>query len=227
MTRNRLPRHFVPRNDDKVMTNDWKLILKVVLGSAILMMVVIFGLSRMAGSTTALKADMNVLLNWAKLIKENGETKVTVVNFSDMECPACKSAHEQLADLMTLPGVKVVFRHYPLSIHPNAVITARAVEAARQMGKGWEMVDLLYSKQDEWAADTSVETRLIGYANTLGLDGNIFKANLESATTSAAVQQDVDLGNSLQLTGTPTIFVNGEQIGAEFVVAKVKDLLKQ
>jgi protein-disulfide isomerase len=209
------------------MTGDWKLILKVVLGSAILMMVVIFGLSKMAGSSTALKADVNVLLNGAKLIKENGETKVTVVNFSDMECPACKAAHEQLAELMTLPGVKVVFRHYPLSIHPNAVIAARSVEAARQLDKGWEMVDLLYNKQDEWTGDTNVETRLIGYATSLGLDGNVFKMDLESATTAAVVQQDVDLGNSLQLTGTPTIYVNGEQVGAEFVLAKVKDLLKQ
>ena len=191
------------------------------------MMVVIFGLSKMAGSSTALKADVNVLLNGAKLIKENGETKVTVVNFSDMECPACKAAHEQLAELMTLPGVKVVFRHYPLSIHPNAVIAARSVEAARQLDKGWEMVDLLYNKQDEWTGDTNVETRLIGYATSLGLDGNVFKMDLESATTAAVVQQDVDLGNSLQLTGTPTIYVNGEQVGAEFVLAKVKDLLKQ
>lgn len=208
------------------MTDDWKLILKVIVGSVVLLMVVIFGLSRMAGSSTALKADINVLLNGAKLIKENGVTKVTVVNFSDMECPACKAAHEQTAELMTLPGVEIVFRHYPLSIHPNAVIAARSVEAARQMGKGWEMVDLLYSKQDEWATDANVGNKLIDYAKSLGLDENIFKTDLESTGTAAIVQQDVDLGNSLQLTGTPTIYVNGEQVGAEFVVAKVKDLLK-
>lgn len=207
--------------------NDWKLILKVVLGSVVLLMVVIFGLSKMAGSTTALKADVNSLLNGAKLIKQNGETKVTVVNFSDMECPACKLAHQQLTELINLPGVEVILRHYPLSIHPNAVITARAVEAARQMGNGWEMTDLLFSKQSEWASETNMETKLVEYAISLGLDGNAFKANLASASTSATVQQDVNLGDSLKLTGTPTIFVNGEQVGAEFVVAKVKDLLKQ
>jgi protein-disulfide isomerase len=116
--------------------NDWKLILKVILGSTVLLLVIIFGLSKMTGIGTTLTVDQNILLNGAKLVKENGETKVTVVNFSDMECPACKRAHELTSGLASLAGVRVVFRHYPLQIHKNALMTAKAVEAARQMGKG-------------------------------------------------------------------------------------------
>ncbi len=209
------------------MTNDWKLVLKVILGSVALMMVVIFGLSKMGGTTTSLTTDISQLLNGATLIKENGETKVTVVNFSDMECPACKRAHELMNSLNSTPGVKMVFRHFPLGIHKNAPITARAVETARVMGKGWEMIDLLFSKQDEWSTDSKIEDKLVEYAKTLGLDEKIFKDSLNSASVSAAVQQDINLGDSLKLSGTPTVYVNGEQVAADFVVAKVTELLKQ
>lgn len=209
------------------MNNDWKLVLKVILGSVALVAVVIFGLSKMGGNTTNLTADMNQLLNGATLIKENGETKVTVVNFSDMECPACKRAHELMSDLNTMPGVKIVFRHYPLGIHKNAPITARAVETARIMGKGWEMIDLLFSKQEEWSADTKIGDRLSGYAKSLGLDEKAFMETINSASVSAAVQKDVMLGDNLRLSGTPTVYVNGEQVAADFVVSKVTELLKQ
>jgi protein-disulfide isomerase len=208
------------------MTDDWKLILKVVLGSAVLIMVVIFGLSKMAGSSTTLTVDQTMLLQGATLVKENGETKVTVVNFSDMECPACKRAHELLVSLNSTPGVKIVFRHFPLGIHKNAPITARAVETARQMGKGWEMIDLLFSKQEEWSAEAKIEDKLTEYAKSLGLDEKVFKEKLNSAEVAAAVQQDINLGDSLKLSGTPTIYVNGEQVAADFVAAKVTELLK-
>lgn len=206
--------------------NDWKLILKVILGSGLLVMVVIFGLSKMAGTTTSLTADQNQLLDGANLIKENGETKVIVVNFSDMECPACKRAHGLLTNLGSTPGVKMVFRHFPLGIHKYSQISARAVESARVMGKGWEMMDLLFSKQEEWSVESKIEDKMVEYAKGLELDEKVFKEKLNSAEVAAVVQKDINLGDSLKLSGTPTVFVNGEQVAADFVVAKVNELLK-
>jgi protein-disulfide isomerase len=208
------------------MTNDWKLVLKVVLGSVFLVMVMIFGLSKMGSGSTVLTVDGNILIDGATLTKDNGETKVTVVNFSDMECPACKKAHELLGGLSTTAGVKIVFRHFPLGIHKNAPLAARAVETARVMGKGWEMIDLLFAKQEEWSVDANIEIRLVSYAKTLGLDDKVFLEKLNSPEVAAAVQLDVNLGDRLRLSGTPTIYVNGEQIAADFVVAKVTELLK-
>jgi protein-disulfide isomerase len=208
------------------MTNDWKLILKVVLGSAVLIMVVIFGLSKMAGTGTTLTVDQNQLLNGAKLIKENGETKVTVVNFSDMQCPACKRAHELLASLNATTGVKMVFRYFPLGIHKYGSISAKAVEAARVMGKGWEMVDVLFAKQEEWSVVPNIEDKLVEYAKGLGLDEKLYREKLNSTEVATAVQQDITLGDNLRLSGTPTIYVNGEQVASDFVVAKVNELLK-
>jgi len=206
---------------------DWKLILKVILGSTLLVLAAIWGLAKMAGGGTALTIDQNTLLDGARLVKENGETKVTVVNFSDMECPACKRAHELTKSLDNTPGVKVIFRHFPLGIHQYSSITARAVETARLRGKGWEMIDLLFNKQEEWSSKPKIEEKLTEYAISLGIDGKTFSDDLNSASVAAAVQDDIKLGDSLKLSGTPTIFVNGEQVAADFVMDKVNELLKQ
>ena len=193
------------------------------------MMVVIFGLSKMSGTGTNLTTDQSILLDGAKLVKENGETVVTVVNFSDMECPACKRAHSLIGGLYSdnIPGVKIVFRHFPLGIHKNSIITARVVEAARVMGKGFEMIDLLFDTQEEWTGESKIEDMLVEYAKSLGLDEKIFKEKLNSVEVAEVVQQDVNLGNSLRLSGTPTIYVNGEQMAVDFVMDKVTELLKK
>jgi protein-disulfide isomerase len=156
-------------------------------------MVIIFGLSKMGSTNTTLTTDQNVLIDGAKLIIENGETKVTVVVFSDMECPACKRADELMSGLNTMMGVKMIFRHYPLSMHKHSQISARAVETARVMGKGWEMIDLLFSKQEEWSAISGVEDKLVEYAKTLELDDKIFMEKLNSTEVTSVVQQDLVL----------------------------------
>lgn len=211
------------------MKNDWKLILGVVLGSAVLLLIIIFGLSRLSGSggDLALKVDESVLTNGARFVKNNGETKVTVVEFMDMQCPACKQAHQAFAPLVNKPGVTMVMRMFPLpaEIHKNALIGAKAAEAARGMGKGWEMVDLLFSKQDEWGGENDPTNRFGEYAKSLGLDQKTFVENLNSKAVAENVMMDKSLGDGLRLSGTPTVFVNGEQVGVAFVVDKVNSLL--
>lgn len=209
------------------MTNDWKLILSVIVGSALLLFLVIFGLSKMASPESALKVDEKVLLEGARFIKENGETKVTVVNFSDMQCPSCKAADLQTRDLFNKPGVKTVTRLFPLpaSLHPYALISAKAVETARIMGKGWEMMTLLYDKQEEWSAVDKPQEKFVDYAKSLGLDGKVFLEKINSKEVDDNVLTDANLAASLRLSGTPTFFINGEQVGAPFVVDKVKELL--
>jgi protein-disulfide isomerase len=88
------------------------------------------------------------------------------------------------------------------------------------------MIDLLFSKQEEWATENNMEEKLVEYAKSLALDGDVFKMKLEASESAAVVQQDLSLGNNLKLSGTPTIYVNGEQVAADFVEAKVKELLK-
>lgn len=189
--------------------------------------VVIFGLSKMAGPENSFKVEEKILLEGARFVKENGETKVTVVNFSDMQCPSCKAADLQTRDLFNMPGVKIVTRLFPLpaSLHRYALISAKAAEAARIMGKGWEMMTVLYDKQEEWSATDKPEEKFIEYAKSLALDEKLFRDKLNSAEVASNVQTDASLAARLQLSGTPTYFINGEQVGAPFVIDKVKELL--
>ena len=125
--------------------NDLKLVLGVVIGSALLVALMIFGLSKMSSGTSGgTMADQKQLLDGALLVKGSTESAVTVVNFSDVQCPACKSADSKLSELRNMAGVKMVFRHFPLQVHKNSVPGAKAVEASRQLSKGWEMIDLLF-----------------------------------------------------------------------------------
>ena len=182
------------------------------------------------GSQTVggLKADVTELLNGARFVKENGETRVTVVTFSDMQCPACKAADAKNKELFTMPGVKVVMRHFPLpaNVHKYSQVSARAAEAANLMGKGWEMVNILFEKQEEWSVVGDPKVKFGEYAKSLGLDEKDYLEKIESKEVYENVALDAGLAARLQLSGTPTIYVNGEQVGSPFVVDKVKELLK-
>ena len=190
--------------------------------------VTIWGLSKMADPNSTLKIDENTLINGARFIKENGDTKVTVVVFSDMQCPACKVADTQMRELYDMSGVRVVMRLFPLppSLHKNALISAKAAETARIMGKGWEMIKMLYDKQEEWSELGKPEDKFAEYAKNIGLEDKTFKEKLNSEEVAKNVQTDANLATSLRLSGTPTIFVNGEQTGTPFVTDKVKQLLQ-
>lgn len=209
--------------------SDWKLVVKITLGSVALLFLAIWGLSKMnvGGGGSSLKADVSELVQGARWVKENGETKVTVVTFADMQCPSCKAEHSSNRELFNMPGVKVVMRHFPLpaNIHKYALISAKAAEAAMVMGKGWEMVDVLFDKQDEWSKVSKPEEKFAEYAKGLGLDESKYLETLNSSEVATAVSLDLALADRLQLAGTPTVFVNGEQVGATFVKEKVKSLL--
>lgn len=206
-----------------------KTILLIVGGCCLLVFLMIFGLSKLSTGQTAgsTAVDESVLEAGATMATESGTVKVNVVNFSDMECPACKAAHAIIGDLEHTKGVHYVMRFFPLSIHPHAVIGAQVVEAARQMGKGWEMTDLLFEKQEEWSSSADLEATFKGYAKSLGLDENEFWQRANSNETAQVVANDRALAERLQLSGTPTIYVNGEQTAPQFVMDKVKQLLSQ
>ena len=208
--------------------NDIKMVVGVVIGSAILVFLMIFGLSKMSsGNAVGVKVNQDEILAGALLTKQTGETKVTVVDFSDVQCPACKVADQYLKPFRDLNGVKFVYRHFPLPIHKNATVGARAVEAARQLGKPWEMIDILFDKQDDWGLENNPDVKFSGYAKTIGLNETDFMKAYKSSETAATVSADLALGDRLQLSGTPSIFVNGELTATQFVVDKVNQLLKQ
>ncbi len=108
----------------------------------------------------------------------------------------------------------MVFRHFPLPQHQNAIAGAEAAEAAGDQGKFWDMYKLLYAGQTAWQDDSDADARAVftGYAQTLGLDAAQFQADMAATSTLAVIQADQAEGQSLGIDYTPTFFVNGVAI---------------
>jgi len=135
--------------------------------------------------------------------------KVTVVEFSDFQCPFCSRAASVLTQLREKYGsqVRFVFRQFPLSFHKNAQLAAQAALAANAQGKFWEYHDLLFKNQSALK-----EPALEKYAQELALDPAKFKGALNDKSTADKVAADTALGNLAGVQGTPTMFVNGKRI---------------
>ncbi|MBX3243353.1 MAG: DsbA family protein [Acidobacteria bacterium] len=145
-----------------------------------------------------------------KPVLGNENAKVTVVMFSDFQCPACARTHPVLKRVLKEYGdnVKLVVRDFPLeNIHENALSAARAANAAAKQGKYWEFIELLYSNQD--ALDAASLKR---YAEQLGLDLKQFETDALPQTRDAEIRKDQADGMSFGVGGTPTIFVNGVKV---------------
>lgn len=144
-----------------------------------------------------------------------GDKKVTLIEYGDFQCPACKSYFPIVNEIKSSYGDDITFqfRHYPLNqIHPNAFIGSRAAEAAGKQGKFFEMHDLLYEQQEVWSSGTNPTATLESYATQLGLDLEKFKADMTSAETAAVINADVKAGQAIGANSTPTFVINGRKI---------------
>jgi len=141
--------------------------------------------------------------------KGSSDAPVTLVAFSDFECPFCSRAANTVKQLEEeyKGKLRVAFKHQPLARHPNAKIAAVASMAAHEQGKFWEMHDKLFANQT--ALDRPA---LEKYAQELGLDMGKFKAALDSTKYDEYIAQDSEQGSQLGASGTPTFFINGRQI---------------
>lgn len=140
--------------------------------------------------------------------KGNAAAGVTIVEFTDFQCPTCKNTHPIIDRLVTeyADRVKVVVRDFPLSNHANAFKAAEAAEAAREQGKYWEYIAILFENQTALEVD-----KLKAYATQVGLDRQKFDAALDAGRFSDKVQRDISDGTRLGVVGTPTLFINGRK----------------
>lgn len=137
---------------------------------------------------------------------------VTVIMFTDFQCPACAAVYPVLQEIITSVGDKARFvvRDYPLvQIHANAFRAAEAAEAARAQGKFFEYTEILYRNQN-----LLDEKSLVAFAAQVGLDAKRFEADLISGKFAAEIRRDVADAKNLGLPGTPTVFVNGVRVRA-------------
>jgi protein-disulfide isomerase len=135
--------------------------------------------------------------------KGNPNAKVVVVEFSDMQCPSCRRGNDTVEQLMLQyeGKIRVIFRHYPLDIHPKARLFAQAAEAAHRQGKFWEMQNLIFNEQD------ANEKRLEEFARSLGLSMEQFRKDMKSKEVQDAILNDIASARRYGVTSTPTYFL--------------------
>ncbi len=141
--------------------------------------------------------------------------KVNLTEYGDFQCPACGVYHPVVKQVVEKYKNDIVFqfRNFPLSsIHQNARAAARAAEAADKQGKYWEMHDLLYEQQKSWETSSNVSSVFEGYANQIGLNIDTFKKDYASTEVNDVINADYDEGQKLNITGTPTFFLQGKKI---------------
>jgi protein-disulfide isomerase len=138
------------------------------------------------------------------------DAPVTIVEFSDFECPYCRSMLGTIKNVQERYGeqVRLVYRQFPLnSIHPNAQRAAEASLCANEQGKFWEMHDLMFEDQSGLSAEALTQK-----AESLELDGTTFQQCLSSNKYAEQVKQDVMAGTVVGVTGTPAVFINGRPL---------------
>jgi len=139
-------------------------------------------------------------------VRGDDKASITIVEWSDFQCPFCNRAEPTLAKIKEEYGDKVrfAFKHLPLTIHSKAPGAHAATEAARGQGKFWEMHDMIFENQRD--LDPATFER---YAAELGLDVDQFKRDVASAEVKDRIAQDMKEAQKLGVSGTPAFFVNG------------------
>ncbi|GAA4196107.1 hypothetical protein GCM10022252_42940 [Streptosporangium oxazolinicum] len=200
-----------------------------VVGAVVVVLAAFVLISRIGGggATDAVAAGESRLVRAdSHKVQSAADGKVTLVEFLDFECEACRAFFPVVEDLRKQYAGKVTFvvRYFPLPGHFNAERAARAVEAAAQQGRFEAMYQRMYETQSQWGEkQVPADTVFRGFAQGLALDMAAWDKAYDDPATLARVNRDVADGQALGVSGTPTFFLNGTKIqpqsGDEFKAA--------
>jgi len=197
------------------MKGDQKLIIGVIVATVVLFIGILWLTSTTQTVPQVEQAEVIGSAPHEKGASEE-EAVLTIVEFSDFECPACRTAEPVITKFVedNASEVRLVYRHFPLNtIHPNARFAAIASEVAAEYGFFWEYHDELFSAQADWAAVSDPAELFVGYAEAVGIDVEEFRTKLETAQDNSiyaqAVLEDQAKANELNLTSTPSFYFNG------------------
>jgi protein-disulfide isomerase len=149
---------------------------------------------------------------------------ITLVEFSDFQCPYCSKAVAQInATLKAYPNdVRLIFKQYPLvELHPAAAISAAASLAAHAQGKFWPMHDVMFANRPKLSRQS-----ILAWAKEIGLDMSRFTADLDSDAIKKAVARDRATGDKAGVEGTPTVFLNGQRYNGDLAPDAIKPVIE-
>lgn len=194
----------------------------ISIASILVTFLLLFGVYKLVNQPVITDFPQTKQLKSTDHVKWSTEKNNILVEYSDLQCPSCKNAHDVLktieasgsADFEIPKKVTFAFRYFPLyQIHDKANIAAYAAESAGIQGKFWEMVDLLFANQQAWSTSSDPQKDFfLGYAKELQLDVDQFKKDSASTKVRNRVADDLREAEQIGVNSTPTFFLNGKKV---------------
>lgn len=197
------------------MTRETKFLGIILIVSLALLFGGIFLLSRGESGGETLESGAVSQIDYSKGQKIGSDSaKVKLVEFSDLQCPACAAAELVLKNLRTTYPNKIqfIYRHFPLPQHSYGRKVASLAEAAGEEGKFWEMHDKLFEMQSEWSGLPDATSFFLKLVKDLNLDEDKVKQALEKDIFKSKIDDSIAEGQRLGVTSTPTFFLNGRKL---------------
>jgi protein-disulfide isomerase len=156
-------------------------------------------------------------------VRGDEAAKLTIVEFSDFECPYCNKVNPTLIELLDQYDgrVRLVWKHLPLDNHRRAPAAHRASEAAHRQGKFWEMHDLIFANQRAMSPERYRE-----YAAELDLDMDQFDRDLEDPALQRKIEADLAEAKTVGVRGTPSFFINGRYVSGAIPIETFRGLIE-
>lgn len=157
-------------------------------------------------------------------VRGSDRAPVTIVVFTDFQCPFCAKSEATMHELAAKYGdrVRIAFKNNPLPFHDHARLASRAALAAGEQGKFWEYHDVLFAHQNALGREA-----LLAYARELGLNPTKFREAMDADRTAAAVDADIAEAKRLSVMGTPSFFVNGRRVVGAQPLARFESLIDE
>lgn len=147
---------------------------------------------------------------------------ITIVEFSDFQCPYCAAAVPEIKALLNAfpTQVKLIFKEYPLEMHSQADLAAAAAIAAQKQGKFWQLHDAMYGHYQDLSRKS-----ILALAKQTGMDMDRFETDIDSTEVRETVVRDVQDGDAAGVNGTPTLFVNGQRYNGPILLSSLKPVM--
>jgi protein-disulfide isomerase len=163
--------------------------------------------------------------------KGNPDAPVKVIKYSDFECPACRSYTRTLAkivneDYIASGKIQFIYHEFPLQIHPNAVVAGEAARCAGDQDRFWQMHDVLFDRQPDWAGVASPLNLFTGYAREIGINSGQFESCMTQGTHTAEVTAAGQAALAANIPATPTFMVNGQQVDTASLIPAIDSALR-
>lgn len=201
------------------MKTETKILLAILTFSAILLTMAVTLLSKVQNKTQDASQETRVYqIDYSTGQKIGTDSaKIKLVEFSDLQCPACKAFEPFVKQLLQdyKDNIYFVYKHFPLPQHQNAYAAANFAEYGATEGKFWQVHDRLFETQTQWENLKNPIEFFLSLGKELGLDQNKLKEALDKSSFNQIINQQSQEGRNLNVMATPTIFLNGKKMNLQ------------